>query len=192
MLAGIPECGTKFATLSPIHARIGLVRARGAAVWSLIWSRGRGGRGARVAERDTSADRIVRPPLPGAQAGGTLGRAEQSRARGDDGDRIRAHPTGPAHRHGAALTSDAPTIAPMTDDAGAAFDLAVIGGGPAGVTAALRAAELGARVALIERDSPVGRAPMMAARPPASWPRRRVSCVTPSSSRRTACHRRDR
>jgi pyruvate/2-oxoglutarate dehydrogenase complex dihydrolipoamide dehydrogenase (E3) component len=44
----------------------------------------------------------------------------------------------------------------MSDDAGAAFDLAVIGGGPAGVTAALRAAELGARVALIERDSPGG------------------------------------
>ena len=36
------------------------------------------------------------------------------------------------------------------------FDLAVIGAGPAGVTAALRAAELGARVALIERDRPGG------------------------------------
>src|ERR687898_3454031 len=36
------------------------------------------------------------------------------------------------------------------------FDLAVIGGGPAGVTAALRAAELGARVVLIERDRPGG------------------------------------
>ena len=36
------------------------------------------------------------------------------------------------------------------------FDLVVIGGGPAGVTAALRAAELGARVALIERDRPGG------------------------------------
>jgi pyruvate/2-oxoglutarate dehydrogenase complex dihydrolipoamide dehydrogenase (E3) component len=37
-----------------------------------------------------------------------------------------------------------------------AFDLAVIGAGPAGVTAALRAAELGARVALVERDRPGG------------------------------------
>ncbi len=36
------------------------------------------------------------------------------------------------------------------------FDLAVIGAGPAGVTAALRGAELGARVALIERDRPGG------------------------------------
>jgi len=36
------------------------------------------------------------------------------------------------------------------------YDLAVIGGGPAGVTAALRAAELGARVALVERDRPGG------------------------------------
>ena len=36
------------------------------------------------------------------------------------------------------------------------FDLAVIGAGPAGVTAALRAAELGARVALVERDRPGG------------------------------------
>lgn len=32
------------------------------------------------------------------------------------------------------------------------FDVIVIGGGPAGVTAALRASELGARVALVERD----------------------------------------
>ena len=36
------------------------------------------------------------------------------------------------------------------------FELVVIGGGPAGVTAALRGAELGARVALIERDRPGG------------------------------------
>ena len=37
-----------------------------------------------------------------------------------------------------------------------AYDLAVIGAGPAGVTAALRAAELGARVALLERNRPGG------------------------------------
>ena len=36
------------------------------------------------------------------------------------------------------------------------FDLIVIGGGPAGTTAALRASELGARVALVERDRPGG------------------------------------
>ena len=41
-----------------------------------------------------------------------------------------------------------------TEDA--TFDLVVIGGGPAGVTAALRGAELGARVALVERDQPGG------------------------------------
>jgi pyruvate/2-oxoglutarate dehydrogenase complex dihydrolipoamide dehydrogenase (E3) component len=35
-------------------------------------------------------------------------------------------------------------------------DLVVIGGGPAGVTAALRGAELGASVALVERDQPGG------------------------------------
>ncbi|MFN2418470.1 MAG: FAD-dependent oxidoreductase, partial [Candidatus Limnocylindria bacterium] len=44
----------------------------------------------------------------------------------------------------------------MSDPRNRAFDLAVIGGGPAGVTAALRAAELGARVALVERDRPGG------------------------------------
>ncbi|MCL4297593.1 MAG: FAD-dependent oxidoreductase [Anaerolineae bacterium] len=33
------------------------------------------------------------------------------------------------------------------------FEVIVIGGGPAGVTAALRACELGARVALVERGS---------------------------------------
>ena len=36
------------------------------------------------------------------------------------------------------------------------FDVAVIGGGPAGTTAALRAAELGGRVVLVERDRPGG------------------------------------
>lgn len=36
------------------------------------------------------------------------------------------------------------------------FELIVIGGGPAGTTAALRAAELGANVALVERDRPGG------------------------------------
>ncbi len=44
----------------------------------------------------------------------------------------------------------------MKPDSDQPFDLAVIGGGPAGVTAALRAAELGARVALVERDRPGG------------------------------------
>jgi pyruvate/2-oxoglutarate dehydrogenase complex dihydrolipoamide dehydrogenase (E3) component len=44
----------------------------------------------------------------------------------------------------------------MTWALGGTFDLAVIGAGPAGVTAALRGAELGARVALVERDSPGG------------------------------------
>ena len=33
------------------------------------------------------------------------------------------------------------------------FDVVVVGGGPAGVTAALRAAELGATVALVERGN---------------------------------------
>lgn len=36
------------------------------------------------------------------------------------------------------------------------FEIVVIGGGPAGVTAALRARELGASVALVERDNPGG------------------------------------
>jgi pyruvate/2-oxoglutarate dehydrogenase complex dihydrolipoamide dehydrogenase (E3) component len=47
-------------------------------------------------------------------------------------------------------------MGPMSAQTGGPFDVAVIGGGPAGVTAALRAAELGARVALVERDRPGG------------------------------------
>jgi len=35
----------------------------------------------------------------------------------------------------------------------AAFEMVVVGGGPAGVTAALRARELGAAVALVERGN---------------------------------------
>jgi pyruvate/2-oxoglutarate dehydrogenase complex dihydrolipoamide dehydrogenase (E3) component len=50
----------------------------------------------------------------------------------------------------------APYDGPMNAGSDRTFDLAVIGGGPAGVTAALRAAELGARVALVERDRPGG------------------------------------
>ncbi len=40
----------------------------------------------------------------------------------------------------------------MSGVKGERFDLVVLGGGPAGMTAALRAAELGARVALVEKD----------------------------------------
>ena len=36
------------------------------------------------------------------------------------------------------------------------FDVAVLGGGPAGYTAAIRAAQLGARVACVERDAELG------------------------------------
>ncbi len=39
---------------------------------------------------------------------------------------------------------------------GDAYDVAVIGGGTAGYSAALRAAQLGRRVALIERDDRIG------------------------------------
>jgi pyruvate/2-oxoglutarate dehydrogenase complex dihydrolipoamide dehydrogenase (E3) component len=45
---------------------------------------------------------------------------------------------------------------PMSALTGSTFDLAVIGAGPAGVTAALRAAEIGATVVLVERDRPGG------------------------------------
>ncbi len=36
------------------------------------------------------------------------------------------------------------------------FDVAVLGGGPAGYTAAIRAAQLGARVACVEREDELG------------------------------------
>src|SRR6187397_3641637 len=36
------------------------------------------------------------------------------------------------------------------------FDVAVLGGGPAGYTAAIRAAQLGARVACIEKETELG------------------------------------
>ena len=45
------------------------------------------------------------------------------------------------------------TIVTMDDSTPRAFDVVVIGAGPAGVIAALRAARLGARTALITRDN---------------------------------------
>jgi pyruvate/2-oxoglutarate dehydrogenase complex dihydrolipoamide dehydrogenase (E3) component len=52
------------------------------------------------------------------------------------------------------------------------FDIIVIGGGPAGVTAALQARELGASVALVERGRMGEPVPMMGAHLPACWQRR--------------------
>lgn len=44
----------------------------------------------------------------------------------------------------------------MSQVHGSNFDLAVLGGGPAGYVAAIRGAQLGARVALVEKDRPGG------------------------------------
>ena len=62
------------------------------------------------------------------------------------------------------------------------FDVIVIGGGPAGVTAALRARELGAMVALVERGKMGEPARTMAVCRLACLPGRHDLCVTRSSS----------
>ncbi len=62
------------------------------------------------------------------------------------------------------------------------MDVIVIGGGPAGVTAALRARELGASVALVNADAWEEPARMMAVCPHGYW-RKRACCAMPSSSR---------
>ncbi|MGH3659638.1 MAG: FAD-dependent oxidoreductase, partial [Micromonosporaceae bacterium] len=41
---------------------------------------------------------------------------------------------------------------PVADNAGTAFDLVILGGGSGGYACALRASELGLKVALVERD----------------------------------------
>ena len=53
-------------------------------------------------------------------------------------------------RDGSAGTTDSITIAPVD------VDVAVLGGGPGGYTAAIRAAQLGAKVACIEQESELG------------------------------------
>ena len=44
-----------------------------------------------------------------------------------------------------------------TEDAPAVWDVVVIGGGPAGMMAAVRAAERGAHVVLLEKNKSVGK-----------------------------------
>ncbi|MDP3043576.1 MAG: NAD(P)/FAD-dependent oxidoreductase, partial [bacterium] len=49
----------------------------------------------------------------------------------------------------------------MGETQGKIFDVAVIGGGPAGILAAGRAAELGAKVVLIEKNRSLGKKLLM-------------------------------
>ncbi len=58
------------------------------------------------------------------------------------------------------------------------FDLVIIGAGPGGYSTALRAAELGMKVALVERDATVGGTCRTVA---ASPPRRSSPPPTPST-----------
>jgi glycine/D-amino acid oxidase-like deaminating enzyme len=62
------------------------------------------------------------------------------------------------------------------------FEVVVVGGGLDGVTAALRARELGATVALVERGNMGGPAPTTAASLPASSPGPPAWYATRSSS----------
>jgi dihydrolipoamide dehydrogenase len=45
---------------------------------------------------------------------------------------------------------------PATSSAAQEFDLVVVGGGPGGYQAAIRAAQLGLRTALVEKERPGG------------------------------------
>ena len=60
------------------------------------------------------------------------------------------------------------------------FDVAILGGGPAGYTAAIRAAQLGANVACIEKEDELGGTCLRVGMHPT---RRRTSGRTRSSSR---------
>ncbi len=52
--------------------------------------------------------------------------------------------------------ANAPKAAPALDPATTTFDVAILGGGPAGYTAAIRAAEYGLKTALIEKETKLG------------------------------------
>ena len=117
--------------------------------------RGRANRPVRILPRRGGGDH-VRPPVGGRRREAQVVRlvagqelvATNKKCHQQEGLGRRSHHD---HARRARLT-----ITPMSARTGRPFDLAVIGGGPAGVTAALRAAELGARVALVERDRPGG------------------------------------
>jgi dihydrolipoamide dehydrogenase len=65
-------------------------------------------------------------------------------------------PGGAPPSSGATLAASAPAAAPVAPAAARDYDVVVIGAGPGGYTAAFRAADLGLRVALVERGPTLG------------------------------------
>src|SRR5262249_17841405 len=92
--------------------------------------RGRPGRGA----PDDVRGALVRPSVDRRPAGGDVPRAREGTPRGP-----RAHAAG--------------RLTAMADDR---FDLVVIGGGPGGYVAAIRAAQLGLKTACVEKYATLG------------------------------------
>src|SRR5579875_3154502 len=135
-------------TVESIEVSVGDRVSEGSALLTLS-----GGDGDEAAG-DASAGAAARPEADGSGAATESGRPAESGEPAPDGTGDAAPAT--QSPTGASVASEPPPAAAGDDGAGRDFDVVVLGSGPGGYTAAFRAADLGLRVALVERYGTLG------------------------------------
>ena len=134
-------------TVESIEVSVGDRVSEGSALLTLS-----GGDGDEAAG-DASAGAAARPEADGSGAATESGRPAESGEPAPDGTGDAAPAT--QSPTGASVASEPPPAA-GDDGSGRDFDVVVLGSGPGGYTAAFRAADLGLRVALVERYGTLG------------------------------------